>query len=60
MNSLTMCSEESVCWDDGCNLCYDPLEQHHGRCPGHLAVRSCTKIAAACQPILCWPKVKFF
>jgi len=56
MNSLTACSEKAVCYDAGCQLCYDPLEQHHGTCPINLSVPACSTLPLACQPIFCWPK----
>ena len=56
LNALTACSEQPVCWDSDCNLCYDPLEQQHAPCPENMSVHSCSKLPYACQPFLCWPK----
>ena len=56
LNALTACSEQPMCWDDDCALCYDPLEQHHGACPENMSVHSCSNLPYACQPFLCWPK----
>ena len=56
LNALTSCSEENVCWDENCDLCYDPLEQHHAPCPPHLTHPSCHQLPPPCQPFFCWPK----
>ena len=50
------CSEEPACWDDDCDLCYDPLRQEHAQCPRALTVHSCSSLPLACRPFLCWPK----
>ena len=56
LTALTACSEEPVCWDEDCELCYDPLEQHHSSCPPTLTIHSCSHLPLPCQPYLCWPK----
>jgi len=56
LNALTACSEQPVCWDQDCALCYDPLEQHHATCPDNMSVPPCSHLPYACQPFLCWPK----
>ena len=56
LTALTACSEEPVCWDEDCLLCYDPLEQHHAPCPASLTVHSCGHLPLPCQPFLCWPR----
>ena len=56
LNALTACSEQQMCWDNNCGLCYDPLEQHHATCPENMSVPRCSKMPFACQPFLCWPK----
>jgi len=56
MTALTECSEEPVCWDETCGLCYDSLEQYHGQCPTFLSARKCSELSGGCQPISCWPK----
>ena len=56
LNALTACSEQPMCWDQDCELCYDPLEEHHASCPDKMSVPSCSSLPYACQPFLCWPK----
>jgi len=56
LNALTACSEQPMCWDADCELCYDPLEQHHAACPENMSVHPCSHLPYACQPFLCWPK----
>ena len=56
LNALTACSEQPMCWDPDCSLCYDPLEQHHASCPENMSVHPCSNLPYACQPFLCWPK----
>ena len=56
LSALTACSEEPVCWDEDCSLCYDPLEQSHAPCPAPLTTHSCSHLPLPCRPFLCWPR----
>ena len=56
LSALTACSEEPVCWDEDCSLCYDPLEQIHAPCPAPLTTHSCSHLPLPCRPFLCWPR----
>lgn len=53
-NALTRCAEYPVCWDEGCEMCYDSLEQVHAPCPPHITVMRCDWLPEWCQPTECW------
>jgi len=56
LNALTSCSEQQVCFDEACLLCYDPLEQQHAPCPPALTVHPCSSLPIPCRPFFCWPR----